>query len=801
MAKKTKESSKDGSRKKKRRNGSPRVPASVKELIGFDAMLRNGIAHLGGDRWSATILFSDINYQLASESRQLGILDAWAKLLNGLDAGTTAQIGVYTRTRGMSDLLADVTMPHHGDGLDEWRDDYNTNVSLKLESASRDTDAVKTLTLTISEPDQDTAIATLNAVCNTVTSQINAIDRSCRATRLDRTGRLRLLAELLRPQDRFTFNERAWSRLPGRPDVRDLVCPWSIDARDSTRLEVAYGTGSSYYHRVLWVSNMPPELSDQLVNDLISLRVRTNVSIHLAPYDRGDSLTMVRRKNAEIKMQVMETQRKNRKQHLDSDDLPEDLADQQTQVGQLLGELRDTNQRLVSTLIAIGVTADTPEALDLACTRVKERVNRQSCKAESMRYMQLEGLTAELPLGDNRLPMRHTLTTNTAAILVPFTTQEIYEPGGILYGVNARTGNPVLADRRSHMNSNGLTLGTSGSGKSFYVKQEIASLLLNRDDEIIVIDPEREYQMIAKAFGGEVIPISAGSSRCLNPLDIVLDETGDDDPIMAKTNDVVSLLGGLVGGVTGLTATAKGLIDRCTMGLYRRYRDAGADPARQPTLGDLRAMLEATGESEGHELALALETYTSGSLSGFNGQTNVDLTRRLTVFDVSGLTGELRTFGMMTIIGQIWNRVVANRDHGRRTWLYVDEFHRFLGNQYSSEQFLDLYQRARKYGLGVTGITQNIEEILEFKDSRKMFGNCDFLALLTQSENDANALAELLGLSDEQQQYYANVLQGQGLMKIGNAVIPFDGRISPDSRLYALFNTKFDGSQKKDDDE
>lgn len=789
------------SRKGKRRNGSARVPSSVKELTGFDAMLRNGIAHLGDDRWSATIVFSDINYQLASEDRQLGILDAWAKLLNGLDTGTTAQIGVYTRTRGLDDLLADVTMPHHGDWLDEWRDDYNRNVRTMLESASRDADAVKTLTLTISEPDRDTAVATLNAICNTVTAQINAIDRACRATRLDRAGRLRLLAELLRPQDPFTFDERRWGRLPGRPDVRDLVCPWSIDARDSTRLEVTYGDDRTYYHRVLWVSSLPPELSDQLVNDLISLRVRTNVSIHLAPHDRGDSLTMVRRKHAEVKMQVMETQRRNRKQKLDPDDLPEDLADQQAQVGQLLGELRDTNQRLVSTLIAIGVTADSPEALDLACKRVKERVNRQACKAESMRYMQLEGLAAELPLGDNRLPMRHTLTTNTASILVPFAAHEIYEPGGILYGTNARTGNPVLADRRSHLNGNGLDLGMSGGGKSFFVKQEIASLLLNRDDEIIVIDPEREYQVLAREFGGEIIPISAGSNRCINPLDIVLDGTGEDDPIMAKTNQVVSLLGGLLGGVTGLSGPARSLIDRCAMSLYRKYRADGANPAMQPTLGDLHAMLEATGEPEGHELALALEAYTSGSLSGFNGQTNVDLTRRLTVFDVSGLTGELRTFGMMTIITQIWNRVMANREAGRRTWLYVDEFHRFLANRYSSSQFLDLYQRARKYGLGVTGITQNIEEILEFKDARKMFSNCDFLALLTQSENDANALAELLGLSDELRQCFEGVLQGQGLMKIGNAFIPFDGRISPDSRLYSLFNTKFDGSQKRDDDE
>ena len=789
MGKKTKDKEKG-----RKRRGSARVPKTVKQLIGYDSMLRNGIAYLGDDRWSATIAFTDINYQLSPESHQMEIIDRWAKLINSFDAGQSLQISSCTRTRGIDDILADISMPAHGDALDPLRADYNELVAGKLESVSRNTDTVKTLTVTIRETDKDNAVSTLNALCNSLTAQMRAIDE-CHATRLDREHRLRLMAEILRPGEPFRFDERAFARMPGRPSTKDLVCPWSIDARDPSMLDIE-SLGSRFLHRTLWISDLPPELSDQLINDLTSIRARINVSIHLAPFDRGESMKIVRQKNAEIKMQIMDVRRKNRKQGLDPDDLPDDLADQETQMGELRDELRQTNQRLVDSITVIGVSADSEEQLDIACKSVKAKVNAQSCKAESLKFMQLEGLTAELPLGNNPLPMTRTLTTNSAAILIPFTTQEVFEPGGLFYGSNARSGNPIVADRRSHMNSNGFILGTSGGGKSFTVKQEIAGLFLNRDDEVIIVDPEREYLPLAQAFGGQIVQISAGSESRINPLDIVMEETGDGDPVKDKTNNVVSMIGSLVGGNTGLDPIEKSLVDRCALGLYVRYRNNGAG-VNQPTLSDLRDSLEATGEPAGHELAVALGSYTSGSLSGFNGQTNVDLSNRFTVFDVSGLTGELRTFGMMVVIDQVWNRVIRNRAKGRRTWLYIDEFHRFFGNEYSSAQFRDIYKRARKYGLGVTGITQNIEELLMDDGARLMLSNSDFLMLLSQNSSDADELCALLKLSEEQRQFFTGVLPGQGLMKIGTAYVPFDGRIPSGGPLYRLYSTTFEETSKQ----
>ena len=268
------------------RKKATRLPKGVKQLIGYDAMLRNRIASLGDGRWSATILFQDINYQLSPESHQMEIIDRWAKLINSFEAGQNVQIASYTRSRGVREILADVMMGETGDSLDHYRLDYNRLAQGKLESVSRNTSTVKTLTVTVRESDEQAAVATLNALCNNLVSQMRSID-ACKATRLDREHRLRLMAEVLRPGEEFRFDERRFEHQPGKPDTKDLVCPWSIDARNPIQLDIE-SLDSKYLHRTMWVSSLPPELSDQLVNDLTGLRARVDVSIHLAPMDRGE---------------------------------------------------------------------------------------------------------------------------------------------------------------------------------------------------------------------------------------------------------------------------------------------------------------------------------------------------------------------------------------------------------------------------------------------------------------------------------------------------------------------------------
>lgn len=760
---------------------------TVKQLIPYDSMLANGITYLGNDKWSVVLQMSDVNYLIATEEHQMEILERWAKFLNLFDANMQVQVLVSNQTLKSVMIADQLAMPHSHDAFDPLRDDYNRVVRTKLSAMSSNVITTKCIAITLTEHDKERAQLTLNRFALTAESNLNGID-GCKVHRLNRAELLSMLSRQYRPDQPFMFDEEDFVE-QRRSDTKDYIAPWAIDMPDSSTLRLI-NDGEETFHRSLWIRDYPPELSDQLVSKLASVKSCINVSIHFTPHSRGDGLETVKRKVAEIDMQIVGERRKNIKQKLPADMIPADLQDSKAQADALRDELQHSTQHLIDSIIVIGISARSEQELDQRIKDVQAIVRQESCTAEPLTYMQNEGFGAELPLGVCEPPMRRTLTTNSAAVLVPFTTQEIYNPAGIWYGVNARSGNALSADRKRLMNQNGFILGQTGSGKSQAAKNEMFQrFLANNDDDLIVIDPEHEYTPLCRAFGGAEVEISASSTQRINPMDIVLDTNGDGDPIRSKAVSVLSMLGALIGGSEGLAPDAKGMLDRCILQVYRALLNNPSLP--QPTLRDLHNALLKIKDPLSTQLALELEMYTEGSLSGFAGQTNVDLSNRYINFDVSGLDGELRTFGMMVVLDNVWNRVVANRAKGKRTWLWIDEFHRFFGNPYAAKQFLDIYKRGRKYGLGVTGITQNIEELLSNKEARLMLSNSDFLLMMNQSATDAEQLGSLLKLSDEQRAFFTEVNAGQGLAKIGNSYVPMDGRIETSSRMYRLFTTKF----------
>ncbi len=757
---------------------------TAKQMIPYESMAESGACYLGDDRWSITMSISDVNYQISPEEHQMQILDGWAKWLNNFGEGSTVQIGIMTRILDSSAITEQIAMRTRDDGYDDLRQAENQIQHDKLSGLASNTRTDKFVTIAITEPDPERAMLTLNRIALDATSQLHGLD-GCVARRMDRVQRLDLLAKYLRPGEESGFDERSFAA--SKLATKDYCCPWAIDTKDKRMLTLVSGQRETY-HRTLWIREYPPELTDQLVSELSGIKANINVAIHLKPYDRGDGLELVKRTVAELDMQVMSQRRKNIKQNMPEDQMPHDLADAKEQADELLDSLQRSNERLLDSIVVIGVSDDDKALLDQHVKDVTAACRRLSCVPESLDYMQIEGLQAELPLGVQPLPMSRTLTTNSAAILIPFTTQEVFEPSGVFYGTNAQSGNPLVVDRRLRMNQNGFILGTTGSGKSASAKSEMTNIFLGSDDDIVIIDPEHEYGALCERFGGQAIRIAADSDQHINPMDV---ELGSDegDPLRQKTSALIAMLSALLGGSDGLDPIEKSLMDRVALDLYRAR--VNAPQFVTPTLVDLANALDATGEPEGHRLALALGQYTEGSSAGFAGRTNVSLDNRFVVFDVNGLEGEMKTFGMMVVLDQVWNRVIRNRSLKRRTWLYADEFHRFFSNPYASKTFLDIFKRARKWGLGVTGITQNIEELLINDDARLMLANADFLLLMNQNSTDADSLCDLLRLSAEQRAFFTGVQSGQGLLKSGAAYIPLDGRIRTDNPLYKLYSTKF----------
>lgn len=777
---------------RKQESEKPKRSAKTsKELIAYDSMLPSGIAYLGGDKWSVTIRVSDINYMIATQEQQMDIVDRWGKLLNSIGEGMGIQITVLNRTLNPQEVTRSITMPLASDQLNPLREDFNTMVRTKLEGQSRGTATDKYLTLSLQERDADRAVVSLNRAALRAIAQLNSVG-GCAGEKLNRGERLRILHTMLRKGTHYRFSESSFLTSRG-VSTKDYIAPYAMDITDKRRLKLCSGTGESW-HQCLLVRDFPDYLSDTLVSSITDIKADITVAIHLAPHRKAEGLKLVNQKIAEMDMQAIDERRKNRQQHLPEDMLPHDLEESMTQASELRDDLEHNGDRLMDTLMVVDIAADSPQQLDQTVHDVVAAIDGQSCIAETLTYMQVEGLNAALPLGAPLPPMRRTLTTSSAAILIPFTSQELFEQGGVFHGVNARSGNPLVVDRTKGMNGNGFILGTTGSGKSQAAKNEITQTYLTRpDDDLIVIDPEHEFTPLCVQLGGERVTIGESSQHHINALDIEYSDDSEGDPIRSKSASVLNMMGALIGGQNGIDNAQRSVIDRTVMQLYRELREH--PKSGMPTLVTLHKRLAVMQEPEARDAARALEIYATGSLNAFAHPTDVNVSNRLVVYDVSGLGAEFKTFGMMVILDQIWNRVVRNRAQGRRTWLWIDEFHMLFSNPFAAEYFLRLYKRARKWGLAPTGITQNIEELLMNKDARLMLANSDFLLLMNQNPTDADALCELLKLSNEQRAFFTGVQPGQGMVKSGTAFIPFDGRTDPNTLLYKLYTTKFEEQQ------
>lgn len=761
----------------------------MQSKIEFEALAESGLCWLGGNRYSVTLGLSDIDYQLTTADIQEGIIEKYAHFLNSHLAGQHVQVTIVNRVLNKQRLARDVELSPRGDGYDAQRKEYNKLISQRLETGRNNVLTEKYVTLTVEAPTVEEAKTILSRVAAEDASALHEVG-GCKAHQLTGQERVRLLQHFLRPGMEPDFD---YSMLLGQAlTTKDFVSPWSIDA--SGRDYVGLGSVEDRFWQCLILRNLPPWMSDRVLKELSEIPLDLTVSLHFEPLDQSEGLKLVKRQIASMDMQRGTEQRKLIKQGLTYDLLPHELQASYNEAVDLRTQLEQSNEKLFATTIVVGVAGETVAQMRENVKRVMRVAGKHSCQLEPLRYMQLDALNAILPLGVCKLPISRMLTTAVAAVMVPFTTQEIMQPGGLFYGINALSKNLIVADRREGMNANGFILGTTGSGKSQFAKFEMEQLFLRRpNDEILIIDPEREYPPLAKELGAARVVISAGSQDCLNPLD--LDKTvrrEEGNPINEKCTFVTSICEVLLGGSEGLSAAKRSIIDRAAQKIYRAY---WATPdAQPPTLATLYEQLRLEPEDDAREVATGLELYASGSAAGFAKQTNVDRNNRVTVYDIADLSKDLQTFGMMVVLEEIWARITRNRAAGRRTWLYIDEFHLLFANDYAASYTQGIYKRVRKYGAAATGITQNIEELLANERARLMLSNSDGLFLLNQQSTDADALTDLLKLSVQQRGYFTNVQPGCGLFRTGDAVVPFDNTMDTSSHLYKVFSTRFEES-------
>ncbi len=751
-----------------------RVPKSVQQAIPVQIIWEDGIFLVGKNKYTKTYKFTDINYAVASREDKEAMFLEYSELLNSFDSGATTKITIVNRRLNKADFEKNILIPYKDDGLDIYRQEYN---KMLLEKATGANSIVqeKFITISIFKKNIEEAKTYFARVSVDIISHFARLGSKC--AELDATEKLRILHDFYRTGEETDFRFEISETMRKGHDFKDFICP------DTLEFEKDHFKFGNRFGRVLFLREYASFIRDSMVTEITGLNRNLMMSIDVIPIPTDEAVREVENRLLGVETNITNWQRRQNSNNNFSAVVPYDMEQQRKESKEFLDDLTTRDQRMMFAVLTMVHTADTLEQLDSDTDALLTTARKHLCQFAVLKYQQMDGLNTAMPIGLRKINALRTLTTESLAVLIPFRVQEIMDTGGIYLGDNAISHNPIMCNKAKLLNPNAFLLGVPGSGKSFSAKELISFLALATDDDILVCDPEREYGLV-KAFGGEVIRIAAGSCDHINALDMVEGYGDGNNPVIDKSEFVLSLFEQL--DRKGIGAKEKSIIDRCTAAVYVDYQKGG----ELPTLCVLREKLLAQDEPEARELALSLELFTSGSLNAFAHPTNVDVQNRMVVYDIMDLGKQLKTMGLLVITDAMINRVTENWRNGKRTHIFLDEFHVVFENEYSGTFFNSAWRRFRKRNAYPTGITQNVEYLLDSVLASTMLSNSEFIVMLNQAASDRQKLAKLLNISNEQMSYITNSDAGCGLIKYGSSLVPFINKFPRNTKLYNLMTTK-----------
>ena len=761
---------------------------TAQQTIPYLAMYPDGICKVTEKRYSKCVVFEDINYQLAQADDKTAIFENWCDFLNYFDASVSVQLSFINQGARKEKAQAAIEIPAQDDAFNSIRREYADMLKNQLEKGNNGLEKCKYITFSIEADNLAAAKARLSRIETDVLNNFKVLGVTARP--MNGQERLNVLHGIFHPEgEPFRFS---WDWLvPSGLSTKDFIAPSSFRFGDGRTFRMGRKLGAVSFLEIL-----APELNDRMLSDILDLENGIIVNLHIRSIDQSEAIKTIKRKITDLDKMKIEEQKKAVRSGYDMDIIPSDLATFGSEAKNLLQDLQSRNERMFLLTFLVVNMADTKRKLDNDVFATAGFAQKNNCALTRLDYLQEAGFMSSIPLGENLIPIQRGLTTSSTAIFIPFITQELFQRGAALYyGLNALSNNMILCDRKQLKNPNGLILGTPGSGKSFAAKREMTNAFLITDDDIIICDPEAEYFSLVQRLGGQVIRLSPagkgmdGKPQYVNPMDINLNYSEDDNPLALKSDFILSLCELVIGGKEGLQPVEKTVIDRAVRNVYRPFL-ADPDPAKMPILGDLYNELLKQPEPEAARIAAALELYVSGSLNVFNHRTNVELSNRLVCFDIKQLGKQLKKLGMLIVQDQVWNRVTVNRAEKKATRYYMDEFHLLLKEEQTAAYSVEIWKRFRKWGGIPTAITQNVKDLLSSREVENIFENSDFVLMLNQAQGDRAILAKQLNISPQQMKYVTHTEAGEGLIFYGNVVLPFIDRFPTDTELYRLLTTK-----------
>lgn len=570
--------------------------------------------------------------------------------------------------------------------------------------------------------------------------------------------------------------------------IYDVLAPKEdVSFREKNYINI----GNQKYIRVLYVSKLPRSVTPRFYNRITTLEnFNIITTLNITPTNPAKVIKMVNKKISGMKTERLEKIKKANKNNYTYEAVKDEKLEDSIRDAQGLRDaLQKKKQKLFTNNMLICIQANSLEELNKATKAVKGIADECVIGLYNLDWQQLEGVQNCLSFGWNKLQIQRSLTSESTATNVPFNTKDLMHSDSLYYGVNLVSKNPVFCDRKKLLNGNGCVLATSGAGKSFSVKLMIEQVLLRYpQDEVIVIDAQGEYIPVIKAFNGQTLNISTSSNTFINPFDSSLRYEKGEDALNSKIEFSLAFIESIVSS-NGLTGEQKTLVDRCTKNIYEEYQIHNFDEKYEPDFIKFYEELLKQPELEAKNLALVIERYVLGGMDIFSKKTNVEIKNRFISFDISELPRSIQTTGYLVILEHIMNRLKRNKTLGKHTWIFIDEFHILLANQYSADYIARIYKTGRKENAIPTIITQNIADVIKSEQGCKILSNSEFAMLLKQKPLDLPVICKIFNISEEESKYVIDSPAGQGLIVYGEDIVAFRNQVSKDSYIYELNQT------------
>ncbi len=755
------------------------VPKSVQDVIRIDTVYDDGMFAVGKELYSKTFHFTDINYAVSSKGdKEVGFFK-YSEILNLFDNDVSSQITIINRSISNNELKKMIIAECEKDGRDKYRKEIN-DLLKNLASGANSIVQDMYVTVTVKKKTPEEAKKHFSRVGADLSAHFSRL--GSKFSDIDLTERLRIIHDFCRPNEAADYHFDLRDTMQKGQSFKDYISP------DGFEFKSDYFKCGDKFGRVLFIRDFPSYIKDSVVWDLTDTNRNMIFNFDILPVSTEEAQKFGEKQALGIETNITNYQRKQNSNNNYTSVIPYDMEMQRKEIREFLDDLTTRDQKMFKVVITIMHTADTLEQLNSDTEAIQATGRKHMCQIGVLKYQQMEGFNATLPIGINNIEARRTLTTESLAVFMPFKVQEIQHEGGVFQGVNVISKNMIFVNRKKLLNGNCFILGVSGSGKSFTAKEEMVNLLLSTDADVIIIDPEREYKALVEAMDGQVVELSPTSKSHINCLDINKDYADGASPIALKSEFVLSLFEQAMGN-GNVGAVQKSLIDRCLTNVYSAYIKKNY-VGKPPTLTDLCQNLKSQPEPEASELATAMELFSSGSHNTFAKQTNVNVENRLLCYDILELGKHLLPVGMLVVLDSILNRITKNRAEGRETYIFIDEIYLLFEHEYSANFLFTLWKRVRKYGAYCTGITQNVDDLLQSHTARTMLANSEFIIMLNQGGTDREDLANLLQISETQMRHITNVDVGHGLIKVGSSLVPFERKFPKNTELYKLMSTK-----------